>query len=91
MPEPSSTQRINQKMERISFAAFLESVPPNQLTRVSDLSKYELVSRIGYATDIIQTSEIQLHCDNTNCNGIRFFRCISGKEQALLSSSYKFF
>ena len=35
--------------------------------------------------------EIQLHCDHENCNGIRFFRCVSGDENPLKTNEYKFF
>ena len=39
----------------------------------------------------MRTPEIQLHCDHENCNGIRFFRCVSGKDKYLESKDYEFF
>lgn len=39
----------------------------------------------------MRTPEIQLHCDHENCNGIRFFRCVSGKEKILESKNYEYF
>ena len=45
----------------------------------------------GYRYDIMRRPEIQLHCDHENCNGVRFFRCISDQDDRLGSKEYTFF
>lgn len=63
------------KFENVSD--FLEATPPNRVSHISDLSEHKSVN--GYCRNILNTPDIQLHCPSDACNGIRFFRCISGK------------
>jgi hypothetical protein len=83
------TEDIKEEIQYQTIAEYLESTPPNQLIHISDLSDWR---SDGYGLDnIINTPEIQLHCDHDNCNGIRFFRCISGKGKHLKTQDYDFF
>ena len=41
------------------------------------------MSQYGETCDVLLTPEIQLHCPNENCNGVRFFRCVSGQKRKL--------
>lgn len=71
-------------VEEINYqtvADFLEGTPPNRVTHISDLAKFKNIGR-GWV-DVMLTPEIQLHCPNDSCNGIRFFRCVSGIEAIL--------
>ncbi|WP_018295416.1 hypothetical protein [Mariprofundus ferrooxydans] len=70
-----------------SVSDFLEATPPNRVSHISDLSEHKYIN--GYWRDILNTPDIQLHCPSDACNGIRFFRCISGKGEAL-KTEYRF-
>jgi hypothetical protein len=87
-----SDKVIDEVKEEIIYqtiAEFLESTPPNQLIRISDLSIIRSTLHSNYSA--INTPEIQLHCDHEKCNGVRFFRCVSGKDTALKITDYEFF
>lgn len=81
---------IKQEKEDVSFAEFLESVPPCSLTNISNsLAKARVIH--GNVVDYqIQKPEIQLHCPDDACNGTRFFRCTNQDRIVLPSDSYKF-
>ncbi|MBN1556381.1 MAG: hypothetical protein JXA11_16695 [Phycisphaerae bacterium] len=78
-------EEMNIETQYQTMAEFLESNPPNQLVNISDLSYLDKYSR-----NMLFTPEIQLHCDHEKCNGIRFFRCISGKERDLNDKNFEF-
>jgi hypothetical protein len=77
MSEEQSTQSTSepsQAIESLSFAEFLESIPPSQTREVIAPGKIT-TQREGRAVKIaIDTPEIQLHCPGVSCNGERFFR-----------------
>jgi hypothetical protein len=84
-----ATEEVKEEIKYQTIAEFLESTPPNQLIHISDLSQW---TNTGYGLhNVMRTPEIQLHCDHENCNGIRFFRCVSGKDKYLESKDYEFF
>src|SRR5262249_30278047 len=58
----------------ITFAEFLESVPPSQYQRVANVraKRYRTGGTTSYHH--LATPEIQLHCPSDTCNGLRFFR-----------------
>lgn len=68
-----STTEGEENIHLQTFAEFLESSPPNQSIDVSDLT----VEKWNGARfiDCLKTPEIQLHCSEDSCNGIRFHRC----------------
>lgn len=72
-----STPESVTEPEQQTFAEFLESSPPNQMIQISDLVTQK---RLGSAPAAyyLKAPEIQLHCSNERCNGVRFFRCILG-------------
>jgi hypothetical protein len=80
---------VEEEIEYQTIAEFLESTPPNQLIHISDLSEWKHTS-YG-VNNVMRTPEIQLHCNHENCNGIRSFRCISGKNEYLKSEDFEFF
>jgi hypothetical protein len=81
-----TTEEVKEEIQYQTIAEFLESTPPNELIHISDLSQY----RTSDFYDEMRTPEIQLHCDHEDCNGIRFFRCVSGKGRALELESEDF-
>jgi hypothetical protein len=84
-----ATEEVKEEIRYQTIAEFLESTPPNQLIQISDLAEHTYDG--GYWHDAMRTPEIQLHCEHENCNGIRFFRCVSGASQSLGTKSYEFF
>lgn len=74
-----TTDEVKEEIKYQTIAEFLEGTPPNQVIRISDLSiwKENSYGRYSYA---MHTPEIQLHCGDKKCNGVRFFRCISEDE-----------
>lgn len=85
-----AAEEVKEEIMYQTIAEFLESTPPNQLIHISDLSLWKS-SYGGGMHNEMNTPEIQLHCDHENCNGIRFFRCVSGGGTYLESKEYNFF
>lgn len=72
------------------LAEFLESVSPGSITDVSGLAvpwKYNSGQLGGYR---FAAPDVQLHCPNEACNGIRFFRQ-TGSREDLESGKWQFF
>jgi hypothetical protein len=63
--------------EAITFAEFLESVPPSQARKVTGLWE-QTVQRSGSTYVELQTPQLLLHCTSDTCNGLRFFRYLTG-------------
>lgn len=83
------TKEVKEEIQYQAIAEFLESTPPNQLIHISDLSQWSTIG--GYGHNDMRTPEIQLHCDHENCNGNRFFRCVTGGGKILKTDNYEFF
>ncbi|MDY0274927.1 MAG: hypothetical protein RBR42_05740 [Desulfomicrobium sp.] len=81
--------QVKEEIVYQTISEFLESTPPNQLINISDLTIWKRYHSGGY--NQMRTPEIQLHCDHENCNGTRFFRCVSGEEKTLTVKDYDFF
>src|SRR5216684_2807339 len=80
MAEKSPTEGQPEKAEKpgpVTFAEFLESVPPNQAREIADLASIGIEMRgnliSGYLLSLA-TPDIHLHCSSKQCNGLRFFR-----------------
>src|SRR5215471_10600066 len=58
-----------------TLAEFLESTPPGVGEEVSDACGRESSQ---YHHRVLLEPDLQLHCPNDTCQGIRFFRCTSG-------------
>jgi hypothetical protein len=86
----SETKNVGET-ESSSIADFLEDSPPNQTIPVFDLTENRYVKRITMNADVFTAPELQLHCSNEKCNGIRFFRNVSVGEQILTHKRYEFF
>lgn len=63
---------VKQEPEPISLAEFLESIPPSTLTNIAELT--ETKGSPGSPYYELLTPDIQLHCPDDACNGMRFFR-----------------
>lgn len=83
---------IKEEEAPMPFSEFLESVPPGSLVSISDLTKKRYYAGgNGLAGFQISTPEIQLHCPNDACNGVRFFRRTSKELPDIPHDSYHFF
>jgi hypothetical protein len=68
--QPTSLQEeVNLRPEPISFAEFLEDIPPSQERDVKDLGTEPLTQ----FTMKLNTPELQLHCPSESCMGYDFF------------------
>ena len=88
MSTESETEQIQGEIRYETITDFFEDTPPNRVSHISDLSEYKHTMIYGDC-DVMRTPEIQLHCSNDACNGVRFFRCVSGAEKRLIQS-YEF-
>jgi hypothetical protein len=79
-----SSAEKEQEPEQISWAEFLETIPPNSPQRVT-IYQWD---KSGQYT-IVATPDLQLHCTSDTCNGLRFFLC--GQDKAIYSSTRDFF
>ncbi len=66
-----------------TFADFLESCGPDSTQHVSGL----LTRSRSSGHTILQTPELQLHCDSEICNGVRVFQC---HEERYVSTGWEF-
>lgn len=57
----------------IELVDFLESIPPGKLVCVNNLVNFPP----PHHSARLSTPDIQLHCTNDVCNGLRFFKCVS--------------
>jgi hypothetical protein len=65
---------VRQKPEAIRFSEFLEAIPPSTLTDIVDLTETKYRGGGSEYYELL-TPELQLHCPEDACNGMRFFRC----------------
>ena len=71
MAEPTDQQA--NAPEAMSFAEFLETIPPSQPKRIKDLCAFQFQQGTGMVLGMsLSTPEVQLHCPT--CSGTRFFR-----------------
>ena len=77
--------------ELILITDFFESVPPNQVTHIQELTETVFYSSVPY--DRLKVPELQLHCPEDSCNGLRFFRCKSSQKESPVvnEGSFSFF
>ncbi|TDK22333.1 hypothetical protein E2F46_14185 [Luteimonas aestuarii] len=85
----ADTAKVEEEIEYVAYTDFMESTPPGQLRDIAAMAKWGYVYSEGKAAHILLTPEIQLHCPDDSCNGMRFFRCTSRTEQ-ILGTSYSF-
>jgi hypothetical protein len=88
MTEDKSTE-VKQEAEAIALSEFLESVPPSNLTNISVLTETKYNTN-GYPYFELLAPEIQLHCPDDACNGIRFFRCTNSSAPRVTTEGYSF-
>lgn len=85
--EPEQDEEIEKEDKPIAFSEFLESTPPSTLKKISGLASARSYSE-GYIYDCkLLQPEIQLHCSEDTCNGIRFFRSTDDATEIPISSS----
>lgn len=83
------TEEIKEVSIPIPLAEFLESVSPGSTTEVSGLAT-EWKQYPGHSPEYhFAAPDVQLHCPNEACNGIRFFRYIDNRA-SLSSEEWKF-
>ena len=73
MSETQENDAIQEEVTYQTISEFLESNPPNQLVNISDLATWASPSGYNSYINVMITPDIQIHCSNESCNGIRFF------------------
>lgn len=68
-----------QPIRQRQFAEFLESTPPYTEKIIADLVQVHHNAGGGVEFFLAQP-QIQLHCENRDCQGLRFFESINGKQ-----------
>jgi len=89
MAEQSSTEapkKPTQETQPILMADFLEGVPPSQMKDIQDLSIHRI--RGDGLSYYLHTPELELHCNNDRCNGVRIFR--SDEDIYLTAKKWRF-
>lgn len=84
------SHEVKEDVTPTPLAEFLESVSPSSITAVSGLAEKWNYSSGGYGGHRFSAPDVQLHCPNDACNGVRFFRCTDGNEN-LPVDDWKFF
>lgn len=88
-------REVKEDITPTPLAEFLESVSPGSVTAVSRLVRKWNYSSGSYGGHCFTAPDVQLHCPNDACNGIRFFRCtddrvdLPAKEWKFFYSTYK--
>jgi hypothetical protein len=82
----NETGQEDQNAPKQPFADFLESTPPNQRCHIADVAVKRRIpgGGMGY---FVKAPEIQIHCSEQTCNGIRFFRCTKGHDTYISEES----
>ena len=58
-----------------ALSEFLQSTPPNQWRHISNLSVPQNIGPYPNPSRALNRPELELHCSDDSCNGVRFFRC----------------
>ena len=82
---------VKEEITYQTMAEFLEGAPPNQLINISDLWENKRTSTGSHYDNFLWTPEIQLHCSHEKCNGVRFFRCVSGRNLTVAKREILFY
>lgn len=77
VPSQIDEPELSKSDDSMTFAAFLEGVPPGKVARISDLQEYEKFPS-GGGRWRLTTPRLHLHCDSEACSGARYFRFLSG-------------
>ena len=87
-----SSAEVRDQPRPVNIAEFLEEVSPGTEIPIADLTKMDkTTSGREYATRRFNAPEIQLHCSDDLCNGMRFFRETTGEYIELFDGKWEFF
>jgi hypothetical protein len=87
MAASKQTDAIPKRNKDIPWKEFLTSHPPGKIIFVKELTEgatYKTGSSQAYF-DRLQTPDLELYCDNKECDGLRFFECIEHSRDSLQS------
>lgn len=74
-----SNDEVQEEVVLTAYTDFMETSPPSQLVSIGDLTENVYRRDYGENKDQMIMQDLQLHCPNENCNGVRFFRYTEGK------------
>lgn len=58
-----------------TLSEFLQSTPPNQWRNILNLSVAQNIGPYPNSSRALNRPDLELHCSDDSCNGVRFFRC----------------
>ena len=73
-----STVNNKNTREPLSFASFLEEVPPGSKRVISDLFRIRSSTSMQRKSWLLSTPDILIHCATEACCGVRYFQCETG-------------
>lgn len=88
--EPQETDVAPAPKSPIALSEFMEGTPPSQLSSIADLTEEEYNPN-GPNWRQFGAPDIQLHCPEDSCNGLRFFRCTDKTRQRMKADNFSFF
>ena len=77
MRDHNKQEQVQTEVTDQTLSEFLQSTPPNQWKHISNLS-VETVENTGSYPMVskgLNTPDLELHCSDDSCKGVRFFRC----------------
>lgn len=83
-------KEVKEEPNIVPFSEFLENSAPSQVVNVSGLG-FQKHKASGVRYFYLTTPEIQLHCPENSCNGLRFFRCKQDIDITLRDDYHEFF
>ena len=88
MTDSNKQEQAETEVTYQTFSEFLQNTPPNQLAHISDLAVQKTIVK-PYITVrwFINKPELELHCSDDLCNGVRVFRCTVVSDGGNLSES----
>ncbi len=83
MTDRNKQEQIETEVTCQNFSEFLQNTPPNQWVHISNLIVPQKLGPDPYSNfdRRINTPELELHCSDDSCNGVRFFRCTAVSDE----------
>ena len=75
MIDRNTQEQVQTEVTYQTLSEFLENTPPNQWRHISNLSVPQNIGTYPNPSRALNRPELELHCSDDSCNGVRFFRC----------------
>lgn len=75
MNDRNKQEQVQAEVTYQTLSELLENTPPNQCRYISNLSGPQNIGPYPNSSRVLNKPELELHCSDDSCNGVRFFRC----------------